>query len=774
MRVREDIVRQSESRAPSTTRVVPPKPPARPGTPREPVLIEAAMPAGGTKRARRREPPAARTFRIPAAPPPRVLPSARRANLSFAGAVPSKSELERAIGTNDLVDDPYLVRALVAARPVCRLVLRDPASGRRGFATGFMVAPRLLLTNWHVFEEARAAIGAVAQFEYKLDIRGDEVVPVEFTLQPDLCFFSERALDFAIVAVDTASVDGGHRLEEFGYHRLIAEEHKIEEGEWITIIQHPGGAPRQYAIRENQLLEKQDPFLWYASDTAQGSSGAPAFNDQFQVVALHHSGKAKRDANGNYLLKDGTAVASLADVDDAAVDWEKNEGLRVSRLCARLGAADVRARLGEEWAAELDGAMRGGDIMSKTIGGRATEANQDGNGTTNGPTNGVPLAAPPGRAATPPGAAAGATPTVVLHIATASIQNINVAAPAAPAAPPAGRGEARPPAAGEPEKLVEPITDPDYSNRTGYDKDYLGTVVPMPEATVRSILSKLDDGSHVIPYQHFSVVVHKQRRLALFTASNVDGRKNSRQPGGSAFTRKQLTGLGENDREKWITDPRIPEQHQLPDKFYNEDRTAFDKGHIVRRDDVCWGSTFAVIQRANGDTFHTTNCSPQVKDFNQSGQDGIWGKLENEILKQAATETYCLFAGPVLEDDDPVFEGRDARGRVAIRIPRRYWKIVVARKGSKLQSFAFVLEQDLDRVRFDDGREFQVTEEWRPSLWRVTDLEQLLGNVRFPKVVKNADQFEAAGGHELLANEALAGLAKHAPKARGPRRQARA
>src|SRR5262245_53440752 len=58
--------------------------------------------------------------------PPQTKPISmekRRAHLSYAGAVPSNKELERLLNGDDLVDEFYLQRALVAAKPVSRLLV---------------------------------------------------------------------------------------------------------------------------------------------------------------------------------------------------------------------------------------------------------------------------------------------------------------------------------------------------------------------------------------------------------------------------------------------------------------------------------------------------------------------------------------------------------------------------------------------------------------------------------------------------------------------------
>src|ERR1043165_4727694 len=121
--------------------------------------------------------------------------------------------------------------------------------------------------------------------------------------------------------------------------------------------------------------------------------------------------------------------------------------------------------------------------------------------------------------------------------------------------------------------------------------------------------------------------MHAKRRLALVTASNVTAEAKLRRPeAGKYYTRKGLSGLGKNDMEQWFQDPRLDAEFQIPDVFFTKDRQAFDKGHIVRRDDVAWGKTYAALKRANGDSYHVTNCSPQVAGFNRSANgEENWG-----------------------------------------------------------------------------------------------------------------------------------------------------
>jgi endonuclease G len=510
----------------------------------------------------------------------------------------------------------------------------------------------------------------------------------------------------------------------------VEQEGKVLVGESLNIIQHPNGEPKQLALRENKLLDVLPQFLHYHTDTAPGSSGSPVFNDQWEVVALHHSGVPRTDAQGRYLTRDGSLWTPA--MGEHRIDWIANEGARISQVVNALKAA---AGLNATALALRDSVLSPKSPIEALGGSRETQApgaQRSSEAATSQPSyrSDAPVIGPDGTA----------TWTVPVQISV-RIGDQKVARDQVTAAAVQATSAAATPSS-QPflEKMVVPLIDTNYANRNGFDENFLGVKVSLPKVTKTSLVSTMDDGEFLIPYEHFSVVMHKKRRLCLFTASNVDGRKVSKEPEpGRDYTRKGLGGLGPNDSEKWTTDPRIPQGHQLPDVFFTKDRQSFDKGHVVRREDVCFGNSYARVRRANGDTFHTTNCTPQVKGFNQSGEDGLWGKLENFIMSQAKQEAYCLFAGPVFSPDDEVFEGVDDRGPVKVQIPSKYWKVVVARSENGIQAFAFVLEQDLNNVVFRE--EFAVNATWSEHLVSIGDLEEMLDGISFPQVVKNADQF---------------------------------
>ncbi len=634
----------------------------------------------------------------------------KRDDLPTAGGR-GRVAVERTVGSDDLVDLNYLLRGLDAARSVARIAIRSSAGDNLGDATGFLVSPSLLLTNWHVFQGAEPA-ACWAEFDYELDREGGPRPTTRFALKPGQFYLEDQALDYALVAVAEASLSGVGRRADYRWLRLNPSTDKILDGEPVTIIQHPDGRPKQIALRENRLLGRTGEFLTYEADTAPGSSGAPVFNNSWQVVALHHSGVPATDAAGNWLLVGGAPATDESS--DDQIDWIANEGVRISTL-----VADVLARA-------APGPLRN-EFEACCLGRLSSVADAPAN----------PPARPSeiGRidAVSPPFAVASGAPVTI---------SISVGGgPATVLGGLPGVGAAGSAVGAAVERNVEPWHDKDYSGRKGYQADFLGGKVALPELTPAGEAAAarlLDNSGVLVRYTNFSLVMHADRRLPIFTAANVDFSTKAKEPEpGYLYTRKPLGGLGENDREKWFLDPRLPASCQLPDRFFNNDRKAFDKGHLVRREEVCWGATYEEVRRANGDSYHVTNCTPQVNDFNQSMLQGIWGRLENLIETQGRFEKYSLFAGPLMTDDDPVFMGVDDLGPIQARIPRAFWKVIVARKGTKLQSFGFLLKQDLSRVRF----EFRPSQEWVGQMASLTDIQTQVGLIRFDPALIKADQF---------------------------------
>jgi endonuclease G len=222
-------------------------------------------------------------------------------------------------------------------KSVARLVDYDGGGGPKiGFASGFMASPRLLMTNHHVFADAASAEGAWAQFGYEM--LGEATQEgLTFRLRPDLFFHADEALDLALVQVEEAS-STGRPLAPYPFITPIPTEGKIGKGQPVHLISHPKGRPRTYVFKGNPLVLVLDQRLQYLSDSDRGSSGCPAFNDHWELVALH-SGAIPRIENGQVMLKNG---GNWKDGDPTdGIDWLANQGTRISVILKHLEAAQA-------------------------------------------------------------------------------------------------------------------------------------------------------------------------------------------------------------------------------------------------------------------------------------------------------------------------------------------------------------------------------------------------------------------------------------------------
>jgi hypothetical protein len=241
--------------------------------------------------------------------------------------------IERILGKNDLMSVRYFELGIRVARSVGRVHVRTPKGS--GFGTGFLVSPRLLMTNNHVLEDASIAGNCKVEFDFQEGPDGRLRTSIFMNFDPDAFFVTDKALDFSVVALkgDLAPI------AKMGFNGLSAEEGKVIVGEYVSIIQHPNGERKQLALRENQIVDVLEDFLHYKTDTSPGSSGSPVFNDQWEVVALHHSGIPRKDASGRILTRDGKVWTAA--MGETAVDWVANEGVRISRILKHLQALSM-------------------------------------------------------------------------------------------------------------------------------------------------------------------------------------------------------------------------------------------------------------------------------------------------------------------------------------------------------------------------------------------------------------------------------------------------
>ena len=221
------------------------------------------------------------------------------------------------------------------------------------------VTPSLLMTNEHVLTSADFATRS-GRVQLPTQRRRRHASGRQFGLRPDVFFLNDKGLDFALVALEARSANRTP-LASFGCCPLIGAEGKIIVQDPVNIVQHPKGELKQIVIRNNTLLdlpdtEPLDKYAHYQTDTEQGSSGSPVFNDQWGVIALHHSSVPPMNANNQVLDRKGKVWPQNGDPDD--IDWVSNEGIRTSRLVKFISTATVREhekRLQDEFMAFSSG-----------------------------------------------------------------------------------------------------------------------------------------------------------------------------------------------------------------------------------------------------------------------------------------------------------------------------------------------------------------------------------------------------------------------------------
>lgn len=572
----------------------------------------------------------------------------------------AEDAFERIINGDELQPVSYLERGAIAAKAVARVAIGAADARSGSYGTGFLIAPGVLITNNHVLPDAATAAGSLAQFRFEISLDDRQLPPLSYGLDPRALFFTSPTLDFTVVAVGPAEDRGAPDPASFGFLPLLEDTGKASEGEWLTIIQHPESERKQVCVRENKLIKRGQDVLWYSTDTKPGSSGAPVFNNDWFVVALHHMGvELRRD--GVIQTIDGQDFDPRT-MDERRKKWIANEGIRASRITQTLRAALPDHPLLRPLFAATPASARivappgGASAFPSSTSPRQESQAQDPQAMTETRTITIPI-------------------QIKLEI-----DGGGRIAPAAAEGFGFEAASAGPAVAQAPEARLEAPFNARYDDRDGFDTAFLDASDPnlevwLPEPTpaLKGQLAPRVDaiGGDVLEYHNYSLAMHAARRVAVYSAANVD------------FSQRYALS---RPADVWRFDPRIAQTHQLGNWYYAKNN--FDRGHLTRREDLEFGPSPQDALISAADTCHWTNCTPQHGRFNQSKE--TWQAIELYILEESIYSNRVraqVITGPVLDEGDPEYKG--------VKYPLQYWKVVAAQRADgSLFATAYIASQE--------------------------------------------------------------------------------
>jgi V8-like Glu-specific endopeptidase len=222
--------------------------------------------------------------------------------------------LERILGTDRYLSLTWYRTGLQR----CRAVARVQTGNDDGIGTGFLVAgpdlhpdlpPLVVITNGHVVPEGLDPHNALVVFHGLDDDPGQQArFPVKHQW-----WYSRSAGE----GLDTTI------LELADYPQSViptplakALPRKPLRNKRAYVIGHPRGLDQpQFSLQDSILLAYDDRVLHYRSPTERGSSGSPVFDDQWELIGMHHASGTRlpqlNNAGGTYAANEGITFDAI-------------------------------------------------------------------------------------------------------------------------------------------------------------------------------------------------------------------------------------------------------------------------------------------------------------------------------------------------------------------------------------------------------------------------------------------------------------------------------
>ncbi|MFN2106920.1 MAG: trypsin-like peptidase domain-containing protein [Candidatus Promineifilaceae bacterium] len=272
---------------------------------------------------------------------PRLKALAEERGLTLSGPRidnPEASPFEALIHPqSEFINPELLVLRLAELQgQVCKLEI--PWSG----ATGFLVGPDLVLTNYHAVQPIESGqvnwqdVSCLFDFKEPLDHAGlTQKQPTRVRLSgPDWlvdCLpprdkhidaaqeqATDEELDYALIRLeekigelpvggDTADAEHGATMRGW---MDTSSDPPMAVGNNLFLLQHPDGQPMRLTVGRVTGFNGGKTRVRYDANTLQGSSGSPCLNTSFQLAALHQARSPGAPASWNQAVPIGKIRAA--------------------------------------------------------------------------------------------------------------------------------------------------------------------------------------------------------------------------------------------------------------------------------------------------------------------------------------------------------------------------------------------------------------------------------------------------------------------------------
>ena len=217
----------------------------------------------------------------------------------------------------------WLKRGFERAQGVCKITDRFGEA----FGTGFVMQSEdlhlsgpsrlVVLTNAHVVSndptEQRGEPKAKSPETVKVQFEASDDPECAYDVERILATSPRHELDFSILAL----------RDSIPFHNPYPLAHALPlvgEDQRIYLIGHPRGGQLSFSLYDNLLLDHEPPKVHYRSPSLGGSSGSPVFNQEWDLIGLHHAGGSGipmlNGKAGTYSANEGLWIKSII----AAVD----------------------------------------------------------------------------------------------------------------------------------------------------------------------------------------------------------------------------------------------------------------------------------------------------------------------------------------------------------------------------------------------------------------------------------------------------------------------